>query len=223
MRESFTTRRGPYNSSASAALRRAFTLLELVVVVVMIAILATVFLPRLTGQSQRQAEGEAIRVQQLVTAAAERSSLAGGQVAIRYTTSDEGPTLAVVSREPAPLENARARTTPSWKPELLIDPLRLEHLELKHATSDGRRLDPRQWVVPLNGAMTRPALSLVLGQKDTPAGAAYRIDLAQDAIEARRTGLAPDQIGVAGSRALQAGPPERAVDLDATGRGDSPW
>ena len=97
----------PTSSASAVAARRgrwsgvrAFTLLELIVVITMIAILAGVFLQRFTGQSQREAESEAIAVQRLMTAAAERASLAGGQrLAIEFTTIDGHSKLPVVVRD----------------------------------------------------------------------------------------------------------------------------
>ncbi len=206
----------------------AFTLLELIVVIVMIAILAGAFLPRLSGQARRAAEAESIAVQRLLTAAAERAALVGGhRLAVEFATLDGVSTLAVVSRPPSSpgpgSAGAASRNTPEWKQDLLVDPVTLTRLELKQATLDGRRLDARGWLAPLGSAQARPTIALVLSPKDDPSATAYRIDLFPDAIVAQRTPMAADQLGVAGSRAVQSGPPTRSIDLDATGRGDSPW
>ncbi len=214
---------------ARVGMLRGFTLLELVVVITIIAILAGVFLPRLTGQSQRAAEGEAVAVQRLLGAAAERASLVGGQrLAIEFSNADGVSKLAVVSRVEAGGAEASGsrggnRRGVEWKQEALIEPVVLSELEVTQATVDGRRLDPRSWLVPLGGAQARPTISIVLGPRERSTPTAYRIDLGADSVTAERTGMRADQMGIAGSRALGTGPSTRAIDLDATGRGDSPW
>ncbi len=218
-------------SGNSRARSTGFTLLELVVVITMIAILAAVLLPRLTGQPQRAAEAEAIAVQRLLSAAAERSTLAGGQrLAIEYSTIDGVSKLAVVSRDEQssaqPTRRGSAspgRSGAAWKQEPLIEPVEFTHLDVKQATLDGRRLDARSWLAPLGASQVRPTIALVLEPRGKATSTAYRIDLLPDSVAALRSAVALDQLGVSGSRALSGGPLSRSIDLDATGRGDSPW
>lgn len=202
---------------------RAFTLLELIVVITIIAILAAVFLPRLTGQSQRAAEAEAAAVQRLLTAAAERAAMDGGQrLAIRYSTEDDRASLSMVVRnDRAAAGTARRGMDADWRQDLLVEPVEFSHLELTQATLDGRRLDPRKWFASLGSAQVRPSLSILLSPRGNATPTAYRIELTPDGLTAVTTSIPAAQLTTSG-RAPQA-PPARAIDLDATGRGDSPW
>ena len=209
--------------------RRAFTLLELIVVITIIAIMAGVFLPRMTGQSQRAAEAEAIAAQRLLSAAAERASLVGGQrLALEFSVTDNVARLALMERTnrtgvSGNSGTASSRPASDWSQSLLVEPVTLEFLELGQAMLDGRRLDPRRWLAPLGGSQVRPTITLVLGPRAKSTPTAYRLDLPTDAIAATRTAMPAETLVAAGSRAVPGGPQTRAVDLDATGRGDSPW
>lgn len=212
--------------AASPALRRphrcAFTLLELIVVITIIAIIAGVFLPRLTGQSQRAAEAEAAAVQRLITAAAERAAMDGGQrVAIQYETVDDRATLSVVVRNDSDAASTVRSAKSDWKQDLLIEPVEFSRMDVTQANLDGRRLDPRRWLAPLGVIQARPSLSILLSPRENASPTAYRIELGPDALSAVATPIPTGQISPTGRAPL--GPPTRAIDLDATGRGDSPW
>jgi prepilin-type N-terminal cleavage/methylation domain-containing protein len=190
--------------------RGAFTLIELVVVIVILAVLAALIAPRISGQADRAAENEAAAVQRLLSTAAEHAAMTGsGGLGIRFVRGEGSGTVAIVRRD------GRA-----WRPDVLADPVVLESLELRHAMADGRRLDPSAWLVSMGGADARPAIGLSLAPRQTRGRFGYHIELQPEALGATRRALtAAEAAAPTGARAL----PDRAVDLDATGRGDVPW
>lgn len=199
---------------------RAFTLVEMIVVIIILAVLASVIAPRLSGQTERAAEGEAVAVQRLLTAAAERAALTGGQgVGIQYVRGERGSTISIVQRQTAPAGSAQL-TDPAWRPDALAAPVELSHLELKHAAADGRRLDSSRWLVPMGGAQARPAIGLSLAPRDTAGRFGFHIELTPDATVASRRAVSASE---AGGPARPLLTPDRMIDLDATGRGDSTW
>lgn len=199
---------------------RAFTLVEMIVVIIILAVLASVIAPRLSGQSERAAEGEAAAVQRLLTAAAERAALTGGQgVGIEYVRGERAATISIVQRQTAPA-GAAQRSDPGWRPDALAAPVELTHLELKHAAADGRRLDASRWLVPMGGAQARPGLGLSLAPRDSSGRFGFHIELTPDATVATRRAVSASEAGGPARLLLT---PDRMIDLDATGRGDSTW
>lgn len=190
--------------------RGAFTLIELIVVIVILAVLAALVAPRLSGQAERSAENEARAVQRLLTAAAERAALGGGQnVGVEYARGEGAGTLSIVQRDGA-----------TWRPDPLADPVSLVRLELRHATADGRRLDPARWLIAMGGAQARPSIGLSLSPREGAGRFGYHVELQPEALAATRRALsAAESAAPAGAWTM----PDRAVDLDATGRGDVPW
>ena len=71
-------------SRGKAALASAFTLIEMLVVVVIISILAAAMIPSMLNVGQRQAEQEARAVQRLLSIAAEKADVWNQPVAIDF-------------------------------------------------------------------------------------------------------------------------------------------
>ncbi|MBX3403690.1 MAG: type II secretion system protein [Phycisphaeraceae bacterium] len=195
---------------ASRPLHSAFTLIELIVVIVILAVLAALIAPRLSGQVERAAENEATAVQRLLSAAAERAAMTGGRnVGIQFVRGETAGTIAMVQRDGT-----------AWRLDPLADPVVLERLELRHAMADGRRLDPARWLIAMGGAEARPSIGLSLAPREDRGRIGYHVELQPEAMAATRRALsAAEAAAPTGAWTL----PDRAVDLDATGRGDVPW
>jgi prepilin-type N-terminal cleavage/methylation domain-containing protein len=197
---------------------RAFTLLEVIVVVILLGVLAGVLLPRLGGNSSRAARLEAMALRDLLTVAAERDALSGSSVAIEYDAKDERFSLLTL-REVSEKDGV----TVQWRADPLVVPVQLSVLRLISAETDVQPLDDRSgFILDLAGAGLggggaggiRPPLTMLLAQRDLrgdASGARWRIELPSDAGAA----LAMD--------AARPAHATRVIDLDATGRSDDPW
>ncbi|MBL8763666.1 MAG: prepilin-type N-terminal cleavage/methylation domain-containing protein [Phycisphaerae bacterium] len=191
--------------------RRGFSMVEVVVVTVMLAVLAAVLLPRAGGREARAERAVVEGVRLLLDAAGQRRVLSGQPVALEYETRADGGILAVSSwRKPV------RSWDPPWSRDPLIAPVNLESLTLTNAQEDGRRLEGAAWRVDLSRSGmtgTRPGLRLILASARS--GQRWSVSLEPNAISAtcREWGDAePDPMG-----------DSRAVDLDRTGRREQPW
>src|SRR5215510_3248159 len=82
--------------SAPIGVRPAFTLIEMIVVIIIVGVLAGVLLPQALSNTGRRAETEAQNVQRLISIAAERESLSPEPVAVEY--DETSATLRILVR-----------------------------------------------------------------------------------------------------------------------------
>jgi len=183
---------------------RAFTLIELIVVVLIVTILAGLIAPRVLDSARRQAEAEAESVARVISAAAQKDALSPRTVGVSY--DGESHRLEVVV-----LEYVDDRAV--WRADPLVEPAELGACELAAATADGAPLDGRGWLLAFPPSQARATLSLLVYSSGAERG--WQIDLEPEATAAR---LAP----AGGQRAITP-VASRAIDLDDAGRGDEPW
>ncbi|MBX3357763.1 MAG: type II secretion system protein [Phycisphaeraceae bacterium] len=205
--------RSPKGARLAAA--RAFTLVELILVIVLISILASVVVPRLTGNDGRRAENEVRAIESLLAAAATRDAFTAEPRILAWDAPSG--TLAMFVRRVA---TGSVDSEPAWLEDGLVPPVRLALTEIREATADGQRLDTGSFAVQFSQTEPRPSLALLIaprrqGARDA-AGDSWQIDLAPEAIEPIRT-------PVASSAPRLSASPSRTVDLDATGQGGKPW
>ncbi len=190
--------------------RRAFTLIEVIVVIILLGVAAAVVIPRAFSGGTKRAEQVARSAASLLTAVAQRDA-----------TAFE-PMLLVYSREEATLEvhvmrgDAEGRDR-AWKPDLFIDPVRFGDGVLRSASIDGQPLDDREWRIELPVNTPRPGIVLEITEEGADDGSArrWRITLPAGASAARLTDLR-----VVSDTADSTG---QVVDLDAIGMGDRAW
>lgn len=188
--------------------RRGFTLIEVVLVVVILAVTAGFVVPRLVARDRREAERAAEAVRDLLTGAAQRELLTGRGVAVEFDR--ESGALRVLT--PPPLEPGVWRAEIDYRVDPLLAPVALSPLEISSAWVDGVPLSPDGWRLVLAGLDRRP--ELVLALSDVRTGLAWRVVLAADG------GLA--------TLSRAADPTEFAyavdtVDLDRAGLREAPW
>jgi len=188
--------------------RRAFTLIELIVVIILMAVTAGIVIPRAFNGGAKRAEQTAKSIASLLTAVAQRDATAFEPMMIAYDRED-GTVEAQVIRE--------VKGERRWSTDLFIDAVVLDSAVIRSAEVDGYPLDDKRWSIEIPVSTPRPLIEIVValddGERD---GRAWRVVLEPGASAARVT-----DAGVVENR----DDPERqkSVDLDALGMGESPW
>jgi prepilin-type N-terminal cleavage/methylation domain-containing protein len=181
---------------------RGFTLVELVLVVVVLAITAGLVLPRLVAPDRHEAEAVARSLRDAVSAAARRESLTSEPVALDYDS--ETGVLSVLT--PVPREEGDWSRAIVWRPDPMTPPATVAPLELVKALSDEVPLPAKRWRVVMEAADRRPALRLSL---HAATGQSWTIDLPSDS--------------AAASLAEGDNAPPTSIDLDRSGMRDAAW
>lgn len=186
-----------------------FTLIEVIVVVVILAVLAGVAIPRLLSTSDRRGEAEAQAAASLITQAARRQMLTTTRVAVEYDAA--AGSLKVVSLKPGDVTSFDGRER-VWAEDLLLPRVALEAVEVVAATSSTTALDPGRFHAELSDGGGRVTFAMVLRDRITGSEWTVRLPLTSD-----RALLS------AGNEMRDAQADPDTVDLDDTGRRDNPW
>jgi prepilin-type N-terminal cleavage/methylation domain-containing protein len=184
---------------------RAFTLIEVLVVVVILVVLAGALVPRLASMGGREVRASAVAVGDLVSVAARRDALTSQRVALQFD-ADSG-SLALMTMQTSSRDTG-APMTPEWHQDRLMPRVQLGDT-IMQASTDGVALDAKGWRVEFPQGGRRPALAIVLS--DGAGKEHWRVDLPSIAAHA-----------VVSSGNAQ-GMSDQTVDLDATGGGTAPW
>lgn len=191
---------------------RAFTMIEIVVVIVLLSVVSGIVLPRLVSTGARNAQVEAQSARAVLSAAAQRDALSSQAMALFYSDDTRELTLAVQA------STGDADVEVSWIPAALVRPARFESGVLRSVAIDGRPMAARAWRVEFSPSQPRPALSLLVVFEGSALGgaAAWQVDLAPDATAAVVTPLhSADEWRPVLTTSSQ--------DLDAQGRRSTPW
>ncbi|HRJ50608.1 MAG TPA: type II secretion system protein, partial [Phycisphaerales bacterium] len=126
----------PSPAARRAGLRTGFTLVELIVALVILAILSGVVIPRLASGSSRTAEAEVRRAAELISAAGRRDTLTSQQLAVDF----DGTTFTLmIFRRPSPADAAKGLTA-EWLRDAMTMPVELKDARVVAAVSDGMDL-----------------------------------------------------------------------------------
>ena len=187
--------------------RSAFTLIELIVAIVLMAVLSGVLLPRFLDSPARSATIEARALAGTLEAAVRRATSSSG--AVRLRVSPERDALLVERRD--------ASADAGWRTEPLIPPARLTWLRISGVREGGFEIKPAGWALALGGGQPRPDLAFVL----------QRVGGDGSPVENERefvVSLSALQRGALVAREGDESAPSAAVvDLDLTGRGSDAW
>ncbi|MDA0803225.1 MAG: type II secretion system protein [Planctomycetota bacterium] len=186
--------------------RRAFTLIEVIIAVTIVAIMAAIVLPRINRISRARGEVAVAQAEQLLSALAYRDSTGSRQVGLMREAGSPDVFLVVMDEAVAE-EGERA----AWRREELVLPLRLGgEIELLDVLVDGEPISPDEFLVSTIPGSIRPSIALVLSN----GGAETTVTLLPTALRPRKDSDASSN-ELADLRAL--------IDLDAEGRDQDPW
>jgi prepilin-type N-terminal cleavage/methylation domain-containing protein len=187
--------------------RRAFSLIEVVVVCVILGILAGVAVPRFINMDGRRAEANVREFAELVSSAAARDQLTGQAVALDYDASTRRLRLYV----PDTRVDSRGNQVRSgdWIPDPLSRGVELEEATVVSATQDFAELDSVRWRLTFPRGEPRPRLVVILAQD----GGDRRWAVVLTPTGTRAQVMDPEL----------ATQDQDSVDLDATGKSTSAW
>ncbi len=196
-----TRRERPVRAGCSpkrSAPRRAFSIIELIVVMVILAVLAAATLPRLISMTGRQGRADAEAVAELLSIAGRRDDATSQRVALDYDR--DRSTIRLLTRR---------GDRGDWLPDLFSPPVELNGSRVESVQSDGVELDAAHWRIEFPQVTRRPTVTIVLA--DDSGKGSWRISLASGSTRATM-GAATAGVAADGS-----------VDLDAAGREEDPW
>lgn len=183
---------------------RGFTLIEVVIVIMIIALFAGLIIPRLSGVSQRAEKLTVDRVEDLLAAFSYRDSLASGSTAIEYSSIDHSLVLLTLWVDPdAPDDPA------TWSRDILVPVVRLPESLGMRVYEEGELLPDGDWSIITRIDGTRPKIEIQLF--GTATDATVMLDpwaqgpYVVDELAEQKTVLSD------------------AIDLDAVGQDKEPW
>jgi type II secretory pathway pseudopilin PulG len=186
--------------------RTSFTLIELVVAIVIMAVMVGLIVPRLLSTTDRKLRAQVESVTDLVTVAARRASLSTQRVALEFDGSTGLRVMVLRARDLASFAPGNLE----WVPDPLAPIPSHDDLSIVSAAADGKALSPSAWRIEFAPSTRNP--DVAIGLEDS-GGRPWTIVLGSGSVQARAFEGSPRQVGVQSS----------AVDLDAGAKGDQPW
>lgn len=191
--------------ATSAPTIRAFTLIELMVVVLIIAVVAALAIPRLFGGEQRALRLASERIADFLLMYAQRESMAQQPIGLVWNAEDYAMELWVLDRE-----GEGATSHGSWRMDTMVEPTVIpDDVSLDLVRVDGRAVAENAWPLITLPGHDRYTLEFFL----SGGGESAQVVLYPHALSP----IIVDNIN--DSRALERQP----IDLDATGRAREPW
>jgi prepilin-type N-terminal cleavage/methylation domain-containing protein len=195
--------RQPHNSAG-------FTLLEMVVVVSIIALLATLAVPRLSGMDRREFNHTVDQVADMLTMYAQRDNVGATPIGIELRRTNRGYELALrlLMRE-----SDASESTAEWVDDRLVAPVLLPEVvdpEMVLVVADHESVDIRETPLSHTPGEDRPLISITLYSRDGLHTATLHLD--PHAVVPRRK----TEYSFVTERL-------ESVDLDAEGRSREDW
>jgi len=190
-------------------LGRAFTMIELIVVVVILGVMAAAIVPRMFGNEVRAAENEVKQVRSFLSTVASRSALSSQSLGIKYSAKSGRLELQSLRAQGNAGDFAASR---DFLPDPVTLPVVLNHVKVAVATVGGQPADAENLWVEFAAGAPRPTVVLVLAFEKTKA---WHVELSGEESQAVSSVTELNDNGV--PRFV------RSVDLDKVGGSQTPW
>lgn len=190
---------------AAAEPRRAFTLLEMIVVVIVLTILAALIVPRLTGNQKREFRAAVDKVSDLLTMYGQRQNLGQRIVGIQQNRYDNS--IALIEIDDAGGDPGSG----NWRIDPYVKPVRLPGFMTDSDVEfyvDGDPYDASDWPLSSEPGQERPTIEIRLRGSE---------DFATLVLQPH--GVAPIVVNGENSSGINRTP----IDLDNEGRSREDW
>ncbi|MEO1131056.1 MAG: prepilin-type N-terminal cleavage/methylation domain-containing protein, partial [Planctomycetota bacterium] len=145
-------------SQALHSRRSAFTLIELIVVVVLLGVLAGLVAPRLLTTERRRAEATVTDLTSMLSVVARRDALGNSRMALEYDAE-----RGTVKLDTLRVEGERFGTRQTaWRPDPLTPRVELEGIEITETRVDGYSTGEKWWRIEFAPGVPRPLIELVV-------------------------------------------------------------
>lgn len=199
----------PRPVGAKRSARRAFTLIELIVVIVLLTVIAGAIVPRLVTTEARRAETSVKNIAALLSAAAHRDAVGGDSIAIVHDGKAGQMTLETLRR-------AESTAAAEWKRDRFTQPVEFDQVRVRQALIDGREASGNEWRIEFTPVEQRPTVELIVESGAEGKSRAWYIELLPYDTSAKI-------VSMGGGSSVPTSTALRSVDLDASGKGDSAW
>ncbi len=188
--------------------RRAFTLVEVIVAIVVLAVLSTMIVPRLNRSTHTAHDTAVDKVKDLLSMYAFREATSSQQIALWQDPETGWLALLVSDRDPEATSADGERSRYVWTDDPRILPVALPRgLEVVDLTVDGVEVSGTDWLIPTVPGGGRPSIEmhLVSGSIDTVlrldsnSVVPVRMDAGGPAVESRESQNL-DEYGTRGER-----------------------
>ncbi len=189
---------------------RAFTLIELICVVLVLAVTAGIIAPRISTSDARAMETKADTYAHLFSYIAKRDALSGEPMRLEFDRELDTLELLVLRRHS--LETSLNRA--NWQPDPLAPSVDLTQVVPETLYLDGTPTVPERWSIEFPQSEVRPSIALALkGESASGRTRVWYVELLP--YETKAT--------IRDGTTLRDPLRNRAVDLDAIGRGETVW
>jgi prepilin-type N-terminal cleavage/methylation domain-containing protein len=186
-------------------MRRAFTIIEIIVVITILGIAAGITIPRLVGGASRTVRATGDEAASVLSALARRDAMLSQPIALDYS-QDTGLLRVLTLKQ---LDRGR-----EWATDRLLPSADLSNVKLISLRSDQQTYVAEDFRIELDQFQPRANIELVLS--DTTERWFVTVSLSATSLQAAvRDGKPADNAG--------EGDLPEAVDLDATGKEEQAW
>ena len=144
--------------------RRAFTLMELMIVIIILALLMSITIPRLVNHGRRELDLAAQQLLDMLTMFAQREATEQRPIALWHDAKRNWIVLLVLDVDPAD------PTAPSdWRVDPYVSPVKLPSSvdsQYVYAIEDGVQADFQKWPIATRLGEPRPAIEISIANQD---------------------------------------------------------